>query len=112
MPATLKKLPKVKTWTELFGLANDQGDNKQPTEYAKRWQKVIVCALSNLGNSTLRPNNPKHPRLLWLRAYDGLQEYISALVGEYGQSETKAEREVLAEVNHVRHIAEDIKLED
>jgi hypothetical protein len=76
-------------------------------------QRVCIGALNNLGCDHLAdsgvPAKPGTPK--WQRYYHGLQEYISALVGEYGQSETKAERQVLAEVNHVRDCCDDVKLE-
>lgn len=95
-----KKLPLVKTWSELYKLCAD-GD--------ERWQRVVIGALSNLGNPTLN-YNPAKGEPLWRCAYFGLQEYIGALVGEYGETETQAEKSVLAEVNNVRDMCDDVKL--
>ena|ERR1700722_19817281 len=98
----MKKLPKVKTWRELRTICNDETHSD-----CIRWRKVVVGTLENLGNPTL----DKGDEVLWKRAWSGLQEYISALVGEYGQSETKAERDILAEVNHCRDLCDDVQLE-
>jgi len=98
-----KKYPKFKSWRDLYDRANG-GDEMA--------QKAIICGLSNLGNPTLPSKNDMQKTPLWKRAYHGLQEYIGALVGEYGESETKAEKSILAEVNHVLDICHDTKLED
>ena len=100
-----KKLPKVKSWSELWALCVGTPNTPPDT----RWQKVVIGALENLGNPTLR-YNPSKGDVLWRCAYYGLQAYIDAMVGEYGETEDKAERQVLDEVNFVRDICDDVKL--
>ncbi len=99
--AKLKKRKKVKTWSELNALCRD-GD--------ERWQKVVIGALQNLGCEHLAGGGMGRSK--WERHYHGLMEYISALCSEYGESETKAEKQILAEVNHVRDCCDDIVLVD
>lgn len=99
----VKKYPKFKSWRDLYDRAKG-GDEKA--------QKAIICGLSNLGNPTLRSKKESQRSTLWQRAYDGLQEYIGALVGEYGETEDHAEKSILDEVNNVLDICDDTKLED
>jgi len=98
------KGPKVKTWRELYDKC------KAGDEF---WQRVCIGALENLGNPTMPSrhdpfckNAPK-----WQAAYRGLQEYISALVCEYGEGEDAAERSILEEVNFVVDCCDNVVLE-
>lgn len=91
-----KEFPKAKSWHELYKLA----------EADDRYKLLIICGLENLGNPTMIGG--KEPK--WKRAWNGLQEYIMALVGEYGESESKAEQQVLDEVNSVRDCIDQVSL--
>lgn len=94
-----RKFPKVKSWHELYSLA-EAGD--------ERYQKLCIAALENLGGMipARRPMTPQDMK--WKRAYSGLQDYIMALEGEYGDND--AEKSVLDEVNFVRECIDQIKL--
>ena len=99
-----KKYPKFKSWRDLYDRAKG-GDEMA--------QKAIICGLSNLGHTpTSMGYGYDKKSSLWQRAYHGLQEYIGALVGEYGETEEKAEEDILAEVNHVLDVCHYTKLED
>lgn len=98
-----KKYPKFKSWRDLYDRCK-AGDEKA--------QRICIGALHNLGNTTLPSKREGQEMALWQRAYHGLQKYISALVCEYGETETKAERDILAEVNNVIDCCDDVKLEE
>ncbi len=92
--AKVKRLPKVSSFRDLYEKAKED----------PRYQALCIAGAENLGwmdhpsESKYLPNKEK-----WARAHYWLsQTYVGALVGEYGESEDKAFREVLAEVNHVR----------
>lgn len=70
-------------------------------------QRAIIGCLSNFGCEHLAHCN-QQPK--WKASWFGLQDYIGALVGEYGESETKAEREVLAELNAARSYSAEVQL--
>lgn len=98
-----KKFKKFKTMRELYERCS--GGDEQA-------QRICIGALQNLGCDHLadaakrfHSNQPK-----WYRFWVGLNEYITALVCEYGESETKAERTVLAEVNNVWDCCDDVEL--
>jgi len=74
-------------------------------------QKCIIGCLNNLGCDHLASSGyPGEKSEKWQRYYRGLQEYISALVGEYGVHEDKAEKEILAELNAARSYSDDVLL--
>jgi hypothetical protein len=72
---------------------------------------VIGC-LENFGCEHLVPDGPQAGRVKWLRYWSGLQQYMMSLVGEYGESEADAEREVLAELNNAVGYADIVKITD
>lgn len=99
------KVKKVKSWGEAFQRAA-KGDLMM--------RKAFAACLSNLGGMHLDDNESmrrQFPNEYWKACYHSLQEYISALVGEYGESEFKAEKEVLAELNAAFGYCEDKDLE-
>jgi len=69
-------------------------------------RKMLRAALTNLGCEHLAAG----PGERWERSYRGLVAYVSALVGEYGMSEGRAFKEVLAEVNAARGYCNDSDL--
>lgn len=72
-------------------------------------QRCIVGTLRNLGCEHLArkvlDDDPK-----WLTHWRGFQQYLMALVGEYGESEAAAERELLAELNNSFSYADNVEL--
>jgi hypothetical protein len=103
----------TKTTIKKFASLRDAYDRAKAGDEAA--QRCIIGCLSNLGcDNTLanQGHNLKYGASKWVRHYRGLDEYISALVGEYGMTETKAEKEVLAELNSARTYSDDIKLTD
>lgn len=87
------KFPKVKSFNNLFNLANG-GD--------ERYQQLCCAALENLGGKGFGYKD-------WQKAYSGLIDYVSSLVGEYGESELDAEQSILDEINFVRECIDQIK---
>ena len=87
------EFPKVKSFTQLRQLAT-AGD--------ERYQKLCCAALENLGGEPFGFNS-------WKQAYNGLLDFVSSMVGEYGESELDAEQSVLDEVNFVRECIDQIK---
>lgn len=94
--AKVKSIAKVKSFSELF----------QKAQVDENYQKLCIVALENLGCEHLAS---KREAVKWKSHYFGLQEYVSALVGEYGESEDKAFRSVLAEINNVRDCIDQVK---
>lgn len=70
-------------------------------------QQCCIGLLHNLGCEHLAATRNQTK---WENYYAGIEQYIMSLVGEYGQSEDKAEREVLAELNNVRDCCDDVEL--
>lgn len=64
-----------------------------------RAQELCIETLQNLGCEHLISKGSGRPA--WENSYNGLIAYITALVGEYEQSEDEAFKEVLAEVNNL-----------
>lgn len=76
-------------------------------------QRCIIGCLENFGCDHLALKDKSAPKTVkWARYYAGLMQYIGSLVGEYGQSETAAEREVLAELNQARTYSDKVELTD
>ena len=75
-------------------------------------QKSIIGCLNNLGCDHLAEKSKYAPsdEPKWKRYWRGLQEYVSALVCEYGETEAKAEKEVLAELNAAQKYSDDVVL--
>jgi hypothetical protein len=77
-------------------------------------QRCIIGFISNTGCDHLMTSHRKmygdKERTKWQAAWMGLNEYISALVGEYGVPEVKAEKEVLAELNNAFSYQDTISL--
>lgn len=91
MPAKKKKLmTKVKSFRDL----------RERAEKDERYAKLCVVALSNLGCEHLARGRDVDPD--WVKSLNGLYDYVGALVGEYGESEDSAEKNVLGEINFVR----------
>lgn len=86
--AKAKTKKKYKSFHELRD-ACDNGDVEA--------RALVIRALINLGGEHLASGSGEP----WERSYRGLQNYINALIAEYGQDETDAEIGVLAEVNHL-----------
>lgn len=95
----VKSIAKVKSFSELYSLAKAGDEN---------YQKLCIVALNNLGCDHLA--NARHYPEKWRAYYNGLMEYVSALCCEYGESEDKAFRSVLAEVNNVRDCIDQVSL--
>lgn len=87
------EFPKVKSFNDLKQRANE-GD--------LRYQKLCCAALENLGGQAFG-------YISWNQAYCGLIDYVSSLVGEYGESELDAEQSVLDEINFVRECIDQIQ---
>lgn len=97
-----KKIPAIRSLSELYRLA-DGGD--------ERYQRLCIVALNNLGCDHLATgkqwkNSPK-----WKAYHHGLGQYVDALVGEYGETEDDAFRQVLEEINNVRDCIDQAQLE-
>lgn len=74
-------------------------------------QKVCIGTLTNLGCEHLADDSPYGmTRPKWKRFYHGLLSWLDSMVGEYGHSESRAEKDLLAEVNNARSYSEDIEL--
>lgn len=91
----MARSPKYKKFTSLNDLLqrSQAGDD--------RAQRICIAALRNLGCEHLATRRRGDSDPEWRLSWDGLQSYVSALVGEYGMSETRAFRDTLAEVNNV-----------
>jgi hypothetical protein len=70
-------------------------------------QRLCIGALENLGQEAMAG---RHKGSKWLRAWHGLQDVITSLVGEYSMSEDEAEQTTMDEINFVRDICDDIQL--
>lgn len=103
MSKTTKKFKKFKSMHDLYQRC-DSGDEQA--------QRICIGALQNLGCDHLaEPSKrcaPDRPKWYWF--YRGMEQYIEALICEYGVHEDKAFREVLAEVNNVWDCCDDVKL--
>lgn len=101
-------MSKTKTKTKKFASINDVYRRAEAGEVMAKL--CIIGALSNCGCDHLAEGHSlgrrAAPMPRWKRFYQGVQEYISALVCEYGQSEVKAEKEFLAEINMARSYME------
>jgi hypothetical protein len=93
--------------TQPFKSLHDLYERARAGEVMAR--KVCIATLNNFGCDHLASGQKSDPK--WVRYYRGLQTYLVALVAEYGESETSAEKEVLAEVNAARSYAGDVDLE-
>lgn len=96
-----KPIPKFKSLPDAFKRAQDGCETSQ---------RAIIGCFNNLGCDHLVTRSKTQPK--WLSYYQGIQTYIGSLVGEYGVSETKAEREVLAELNSARIYSDGVILVD
>lgn len=99
---------KAATKTAKFASLRDLWTRAQAGE--EMAQKVCVGALNNLGCDHLAHSAGGRPEPKWAKYHRGLEQYLDALVSEYGVSETKAERELLAEVNMARTYSDDVSL--
>lgn len=96
-----KRMEKVRSFSDLHTRAQSDG----------RYQRLCIVALTNLGCEHLAKQHKSYAPTKWRAHYGGLLDYVNALVGEYGESENTAFREVLAEVNNVRDCIDQAKLE-
>lgn len=98
----------METKIEKFASLRDSYRRAEAGEVAA--QKCIIGCLNNLGCDHLARPQKGYPK--WRRHYLGLMEYLGALVSEYGERESTAERELLAELNAARTCCDDIEVED
>lgn len=94
-------IKKVKSMSELWQLAKTD----------ERYQRLVIVALNNLGCDHLAQGCRRWHPVKWEAYFNGLNQYIESLVGEYGESEVKAEKSILAEINNVRDCIEQADLE-
>lgn len=99
-------MAKAKTKIAKFKSLGDAFSRAKNGEEAA--QKCLIGCLENFGCDHLANYRKEVPK--WTSAWHGLQTYIGSLVGEYGESETRAEKEVLAELNCAREYSDDIQL--
>lgn len=76
-------------------------------------QKCVIGCLSNFGCEHLA-SDPRNPYTgggpKWLRYYRGLEQYLMSLVGEYGETEADAEKELVAELNAAVGYADQVEV--
>jgi hypothetical protein len=95
-----KRISKYKNLREVYEKA--RGGDEQT-------QRTIIGTLENLGCDHLATKTMKSQEK-WSQYWDGLSRYIDALCSEYGVREDKAEKEVLAEINGLRGMCDDVQL--
>jgi hypothetical protein len=89
----------------------DFHDLWEKAEKDENYQRLCIGALENLGCEHLAAKGVRsEPK--WKRYYNGLMDYVSSLVGEYGESEGAAFEQVVDEINFVIGCCDDVSLED
>jgi hypothetical protein len=91
----------VKSMSELWQLAKAD----------ENYQRLCIVALNNLGCDHLAESSRRWHPVKWEAYFNGLNQYIESLVCEYSQSEDKAVKDVLAEINGVRDCIDQAKLD-